>query len=85
MKRHLNTHNRDRQRLPGASSSSGAMNGTIRDSNHKIEAVDTEADVDAPESQDHNAMQNIHLHELENSTTITVVSLFYILKGTTTL
>ena len=77
MKRHLNTHNRDRQRLAGANTSSGAMNGNVRESNHKIETVETEADVDAPDSQDHAAMQNIHLHELENSATITVVSAVY--------
>lgn len=67
MKRHLNTHNRERQRVPGTSAA------TVRSNNHKME--DPDADVDAPDSQDHtNMQQNIHIHELDSSTTITVVS-----------
>lgn len=69
MKRHLNTHNRERQRLTGQSSTGGS-----RASNSKIEVGESEADVDAPDSQDHTSLhQNIHMHELDNTTTITVM------------
>ncbi|XP_034240071.1 zinc finger protein 473-like isoform X2 [Thrips palmi] len=63
MKRHLNTHNRERQRLSGGANANRA--------NKQVEEVD-EAEVDAPDSQDH-MHQNLHIHELDNATTITVM------------
>lgn len=67
MKRHMNTHNRERQRI-GGSNSGGNSNRS-----KQMEEVD-EAEVDTPDSQDHTSIhQNIHIHELDNTTTITVV------------
>lgn len=70
MKRHLNTHNRERQRLSGGNS---AGNSNRSNNSKNMEELDEE-DVDAPDSQDHTSIhQNISFHEMDNSSSITVL------------